>query len=111
MKHDSKPSVPLSERVIFPLSPSEKNGIEDARFVLFTDDDGSKRYYATYTAYDGKVILPQLMETDDFVNFKMSTWTGAPLSIKNGHVPAKDKRPLCDDITPGRWESLFNVLW
>ena len=72
-----EPSVPLSERVIFPLSPSEQNGIEDARFVLFIDDDGSKRYYATYTAYDGKVILPQLMETDDFVNFKMATLNGS----------------------------------
>jgi predicted GH43/DUF377 family glycosyl hydrolase len=72
-----EPSVPLSERVIFPISPSEQNGIEDARFVLFTDDDGTKRYYATYTAYDGKVILPQLMETDDFVNFKMATLNGS----------------------------------
>lgn len=72
-----EPSVPLSERVIFPISPSEQNGIEDARFVLFTDDDGNKRYYATYTAYDGKVILPQLMETDDFVNFKMATLNGS----------------------------------
>ncbi len=45
------PLVPLSERVLFPLSPSEQNGIEDARFVLFTDDNGRKKYYATYTAY------------------------------------------------------------
>jgi predicted GH43/DUF377 family glycosyl hydrolase len=72
-----EPSVQLSERVLFPLSPSEQNGMEDARFVLFTDDDGSKKYYATYTAYDGKVILPQMMETDDFVNFKMATLNGS----------------------------------
>ncbi len=71
------PSVPLSERVLFPLSPSEQNGIEDARFVLFTDDDGRKKYYATYTAYDGKVILPQLMETEDFEHFKMITLNGS----------------------------------
>jgi predicted GH43/DUF377 family glycosyl hydrolase len=71
------PSVPLSERVLFPLSPSEQNGIEDARFVLFTDDDGGKKYYATYTAYDGKAILPQLMETEDFEHFKMITLNGS----------------------------------
>lgn len=70
------PSLPLSERVLFPFSPSEQNGIEDARFVFFRDDDGSGRYYATYTAYDGKVILPQIMETEDFIHFKMITLNG-----------------------------------
>ena len=70
------PSVSLSERVIFPLSPSEQNGIEDARFVLFTESDGSKKYYATYTAYDGKAILPQVMETENFEHFKMITLNG-----------------------------------
>ncbi len=49
----------ISERVIFPFSPTESNGIEDARFVQFHDDDGSVRYYATYTAFDGKVISPR----------------------------------------------------
>ena len=70
------PSPPLSERVLFPFSPSEQNGIEDARFVFFRDDNGSGRYYATYTAYDGKFILPQLMETEDFTHFKMITLNG-----------------------------------
>src|SRR5262249_9183807 len=46
----------VSERIIFPSSPTESNGIEDARFVRFVEDDGSVRYYATYTAFDGKVI-------------------------------------------------------
>jgi predicted GH43/DUF377 family glycosyl hydrolase len=70
------PRFPLSERVLFPLSPSEQNGMEDARFVFFKDDDGSGKYYATYTAYDGRVILPQIMETEDFVRFKMITLNG-----------------------------------
>ncbi len=61
----------ISERVIFPISESEKNGIEDARFVKFTDDDGEVTYYATYTAYDGYSVLPKLMETKDFYNFKI----------------------------------------
>ncbi|MDD5482131.1 MAG: glycoside hydrolase family 130 protein [Kiritimatiellae bacterium] len=70
------PQSALSERVLFPFSPSEQNGMEDARFVLFTDNDNSRKYYATYTAYDGRNILPQIIETEDFVNFKMITLNG-----------------------------------
>ncbi len=62
----------LSERVIFPVSESERNGIEDARFVKFTDDDGEVTYYATYTAYDGLTILPKLMESKNFYGFKIA---------------------------------------
>ena len=61
----------ISERVIFPISATEKNGIEDARFVKFTDDNGEITYYATYTAYDGETIMPKLIKTTDFYNFKM----------------------------------------
>jgi len=71
-----QPDQPLSERIIFPSSPSEQNGIEDARFVAFEEDDGSTIYYATYTAYDGSVIFPQLMETRDFLHFKVCTLNG-----------------------------------
>ncbi len=61
----------ISERVIFPISATEKGGIEDARFVKFTDDNGEITYYATYTAYDGSSILPKLIKTTDFYNFKI----------------------------------------
>ena len=77
------PLLPLSERVLFPFSPSEQNGMEDARFVYFKDDEGNKKYYATYTAYDGKVILPQLIETEDFLHFKMITLNG-PAAVNKG---------------------------
>lgn len=76
------PEQHLTERIIFPSSPTELNGIEDARFVQFRDDDGSIRYYATYTAYDGKIILPQLLETDDFLHFKVSTLNGPEVRNK-----------------------------
>jgi predicted GH43/DUF377 family glycosyl hydrolase len=66
----------VSERVIFPASPTESQGMEDARFVRFTYDDGSVTYFATYTAYDGYRILPQLIETRDFVSFRVSTLNG-----------------------------------
>jgi len=60
----------ISERVIFPTSETERNGIEDARFVKFTEGNGEITYYATYTAYDGITILPKLLETNNFYNFK-----------------------------------------
>ncbi|MHC1774587.1 MAG: response regulator [Lentimicrobium sp.] len=61
----------ISDRVIFPIAAEESNGIEDARFVKFTGDDGRVRYYATYTAYNGFTIMPKLIETKDFYNFKI----------------------------------------
>jgi predicted GH43/DUF377 family glycosyl hydrolase len=66
----------LGERVIFPAGPNETRGMEDARFVRFVDDDGKATYYATYTAYDGFQILPQLIQTDDFLTFTISTLNG-----------------------------------
>ena len=72
----------VSERIIFPSSPAETNGIEDARFVRFTHDDGRTVYYATYTAYDGRVILPQLLETEDFLHFKVGTLNGPEVRNK-----------------------------
>jgi len=76
------PDQSLSERAIFPYSPTETNGIEDARFVEFHDDDGIQRFYATYTAYDGKVVLPQLLETEDFSRFRISTLNGPEVKNK-----------------------------
>lgn len=76
------PSSEMSERIIFPVSPNESNGIEDARFVCFVDDDGSVIYYATYTAYNGRVILPQLIETADFLNFRVLTLNGTAVQNK-----------------------------
>lgn len=61
----------ISERVIFPISATEQGGIEDARFVKFTDEKGEITYYATYTAYDGRNILPKLIKTTDFYNFQI----------------------------------------
>ncbi len=76
------PKLPMSERIIFPVSANESNGIEDARFVRFTDDDGTVNYFATYTAYNGHAILPQLIETHDFLNFRVLTLNGADVQNK-----------------------------
>jgi predicted GH43/DUF377 family glycosyl hydrolase len=61
----------ISERVIFPVSANEKNGIEDARFVKFVDDNNKVIYYATYTAYNGTSILPKMLDTVDFYHFRV----------------------------------------
>ncbi|UPK37799.1 glycoside hydrolase family 130 protein [Bradyrhizobium sp. 186] len=66
----------ISERVIFPITSSQSNGIEDARFVQFSDGE-RQIYYATYTAYSGRAIRSELIETSDFVSFRLSTLKGS----------------------------------
>ena len=73
----------ISDRVIFPYSEAESKGIEDARFVKFTDPHGDTLYYATYTAYDGVTIQPKLMQTKDFYNFKILPLYGEGAQNKN----------------------------
>jgi predicted GH43/DUF377 family glycosyl hydrolase len=71
-----RPDEELSERVIFPITDAQANGIEDARFVEF--NDGTQRtYYATYTAYSGKAIRSELLETTDFRSFRMTPLSGS----------------------------------
>lgn len=72
----------LSERVIFPVSKNESRGIEDARFVRFSDAGEAVTYYATYTAYNGSTILPQLIETKDFITFNILTLNGKAVQNK-----------------------------
>src|SRR4030088_3112436 len=69
------PEEELSERCLFPVTQSQSNGIEDARFVEFSDG-GRKTYYATYTAYSGRAIRSELIETSDFLSFRMSPLRG-----------------------------------
>ncbi len=75
------PDSKLAERVLFPAGPAESQGMEDARFVRFTRDDGTVTYFAQYTGFDGYQILPQLIETADFVTFRIATLNGE--SAKN----------------------------
>ena len=70
-----RPDEDISERVIFPVTMSQSNGIEDARFVEF-EADGRKTFYATYTAYSGTAIRSELIETSDFMSFRMSPLRG-----------------------------------
>jgi len=91
----------ISERVIFPVSATEQGGIEDARFVKFTEDDGEVIYYATYTAYDGTTILPKLIKTTDFYNFKI-------LPI-NGEIAQNKGMALFPRKIKGRYAMLCRI--
>jgi predicted GH43/DUF377 family glycosyl hydrolase len=71
-----QPEQELSERILFPATPSQRNGIEDARFAHFRNDDGTYIYYATFTAFDGRVVVPELVETSDFLHFRFITLNG-----------------------------------
>jgi predicted GH43/DUF377 family glycosyl hydrolase len=73
----------ISDRVIFPISEFERKGIEDARFVRFIKEDGTVVYYATYTAFDGALIMPKLLQTTDFYDFKISPLHGVGAQNKN----------------------------
>jgi predicted GH43/DUF377 family glycosyl hydrolase len=75
------PDHSISERVIFLVSKNESRGIEDARFVQFFNENGEVFYFATYTAYNGITILPQLIETKDFIKFNILTLNGK--AVKN----------------------------
>ena len=66
----------LSERIIFPITDAQANGIEDARFVEF-DDGARKMFYATYTAYSGRAIRSELIETADFRSFRLTPLGGS----------------------------------
>jgi predicted GH43/DUF377 family glycosyl hydrolase len=76
-----EPSTDISERVIFPVTDAQSNGIEDARFVAF-EDQGHTTYYATYTAYSGRAIRSELLETADFLSFRMCPLGGSAAQNK-----------------------------
>jgi predicted GH43/DUF377 family glycosyl hydrolase len=75
-------STEVSERVLWPQAPAERQGMEDARFVRFTELDGAVHYYGTYTAFDGARIGQHLLETEDFCRFTASPMAGAAATGK-----------------------------
>jgi predicted GH43/DUF377 family glycosyl hydrolase len=70
------PGTPLHQRVLWPISASERNGMEDARFVPVIGRDGKLTYRATYTAYDGEHIGSRMLKTEDFTQFEVSPMRG-----------------------------------
>lgn len=98
----------VSERVLFPAAPTESSGMEDARFVRFAGDDGSITYYATYTAFDGREILPQLIETRDFLTFRISTLNGP--SARNKGIALFPRKVGGRFLALGRLDNENNFL-
>jgi predicted GH43/DUF377 family glycosyl hydrolase len=66
----------LSQRILSPSAAEESNGMEDARFTRFADDDGTVEYRATYTAYDGQRIAPRLLTSPDLRVFRARRLAG-----------------------------------
>jgi predicted GH43/DUF377 family glycosyl hydrolase len=93
-----EPEQELSERILFPATPSQRNGIEDARFVWFQNDDGTHVYYATFTAYDGRVVLPELVETSYFLRFRFISLNG----------PAAENKGMA--LFPRKINGLYTML-
>jgi len=69
-------TVPLHQRVLWPATPAESNGMEDARFVQVDDGDGRTAYHATYTAYDGRMIGGRMLHTRDLRHFEVTALRG-----------------------------------
>ncbi|MCA2217731.1 glycoside hydrolase family 130 protein [Wangella sp. NEAU-J3] len=69
-------TVPLHQRVLWPATPAESNGMEDARFVQVVDPDGRPAYQATYTAYDGRHISGRVIFSRDLRHFEVTTLHG-----------------------------------
>ena len=80
---DFPPDTVLHQRVLWPATTTESNGMEDARFVRFTDDNGVSAYQATYTAYDGRQISARTLSSEDLRHFQIAPMRG-PGALNKG---------------------------
>jgi predicted GH43/DUF377 family glycosyl hydrolase len=76
------PTIPLNSRILFPVSPGECNGMEDVRLTKMQLDEGENIYYGTFTAYNGKVIMPKLIRTRNFLHFEIRRLHGKAVMDK-----------------------------
>jgi predicted GH43/DUF377 family glycosyl hydrolase len=98
----------LSEHVLWPMSPTEQHGLEDARFVRFTDHDGAVDYRATYTAYDGSSSQIQLIRTEDFHTFRISQLFGRATGNKG--MALFPRRVGGRFVAMSRWDQENNAI-
>lgn len=99
--------VALSERVLWPAGPAESHGMEDARFVRFTDGEHTV-FYATYTAFDGTQVAPHLLETSDFRTFTISQLSGP--SARNKGMALFPRRIAGRYVALSRWDRESNAI-
>ncbi|MHA6623161.1 glycoside hydrolase family 130 protein [Pseudonocardia sp. DLS-67] len=102
------PRSTIAERVLWPHGPSEAGGMEDARFVRVVSDDGTATYRATYTAFDGDRIAPQLIETPDFRRFRMSQLSGP--AAKNKGMALFPRTVGGRHVALSRWDRENNAI-
>ncbi len=102
-----RPEQEISDRILFPVTPSQRNGIEDARFVCFRNDDGSHVYYATFTAYDGRIVVPELVVTSDFLLFRFITLNGPAAENKGMAIFPRKIRGLYAMISRQDNETIY----
>jgi predicted GH43/DUF377 family glycosyl hydrolase len=69
-------TTPVHQRILWPATPAESNGMEDARFVQVIDPDGRPAYQATYTAYDGRQISGRVIFTRDLRHLEVTSLHG-----------------------------------
>jgi predicted GH43/DUF377 family glycosyl hydrolase len=98
----------IAERVLWPHAPSEARGMEDARFVRVVSDDGTATYRATYTAFDGDRIAPQLIETSDFRRFRISQLSGP--AAKNKGMALFPRTIGGRHVALSRWDRENNAI-
>jgi predicted GH43/DUF377 family glycosyl hydrolase len=101
-------SLDISERVLFPAGPTESHGMEDARFVRFVGGDGAVTYFATYTAFDGHQVLPQLLETTDFTEFRVTTLRGQ--AARNKGIAIFPRQIAGKYVALGRHDNVNNFI-
>jgi predicted GH43/DUF377 family glycosyl hydrolase len=98
----------LSERTLMPGAEAESHGMEDARFVRFTEDDGGTTYLATYTAFDGAHVTSARIQTDDFRTFRMEPLTGRASANKG--MALFPRRVGGRYLALSRWDRENNAL-
>ena len=98
----------IGERVLWPFGPAESHGMEDARFVRFTEDNGKVTYFATYTAFDGAQVAPPLLQTDDFRTFRITQLTGP--AARNKGMALFPRRVGGQYTALSRWDRESNAI-
>lgn len=102
------PAIPINSRVLFPFSPGESNGMEDVRMTRMEIEDGGEIYYGTYTAYNGKGIIPKLIRTRDFLHFEIRRLRGNAVKDKGmAFFPEKIKDKF---VVTGRQDGRHSTL-
>ena len=75
-------SQDVSESVLFPVTASQRQGIEDLRLVRFVEENGDVEYLGTYTAFDGRDARSEMLRATGFKTFEMRPLTGSAAAAK-----------------------------